>query len=186
MIGPKIYHNRSQRPAWWLAAARANWHLRCQYRLPPDLPPLEQVVQEPSDVVPYLALLREQKQKIDPIFLATRPPYMSREGPQAEPSHESYLSFFERMILSSESIATMTAEEVKELLAPFQDLPQFRIITPIVERRWAYEREHIWAKRRQAFRQRVQSELIAEALHPRRVERLLGLVGFDGLLEIID
>jgi hypothetical protein len=181
MFGPKLYHNRTQRPAWWLRGARQQWELRCQGRLPSDLVQLEQIVQQPSDLAPFLALLYEQKQYVDPIHLATRPSYMSKEGPQAEPCHTSYLSLFERLILSSEAIATMTPQEVDELLAPYQVLVQFAIVSPLIKARWTYERERITFRRRTKFCQALRDEIISEAWHPRRVERILNLFGWDGL-----
>jgi hypothetical protein len=182
MIGPKLTHNRTQRPSWWLEGARKHWELRCQYRVPPDLPPLEAIVQEPSDVAPFLALVREQKKPIPQIYLDTRPPYMSREAPQAEPCHTGYLSLFERIIESAEPIATLTPQEVDELLGPFQDLLQFSAVTQLIKRRWDYERERIYTRRRAKFRQLLHDTIIGEAMHPRRVERILEQHGFEGLI----
>lgn len=178
---PRPLYNRTTRPEWWLAAARANWELRCQMRLPPDLPPLEHVVQCPDDLAPFLALLREQKQYVNPLHLASRPPYMSSEPPQAEPCHTAYLSLFERIMLTSQELAALPAADVDALLAPFEDLIGFRSVMMLIKRRWDYERERVWQKRRAAFMRTCHCQVIGGALAPHRISHILETYGWEGL-----
>ena len=167
----------------WLQNVRGIWLLYCHMSLPSrDVRLLiKESVKVPTDLPPFLALLREQRQAIPQIFLDTRPSYMLREPPQAEPSHTGYLALFERILESSDSIAAMSETEVTAVLSPFQDLPGFRAITPILLNRWDYERRRVWRNRRQAFCRALKEELIAAAYAPQRVEGLLERYGHEGL-----
>lgn len=173
----------ASRPAWWLQNVREIWRLYCGMGLPSRDARLliKESVKGPTDISPFLALLREQRQKIPQIFLDTRPHYMSKEPPQAEPCHTGYLALFERILESSDSIAAMSEAEVMVLLTPFQDLPQFRAVTQILLNRWDYERRRVWRNRRQAFCRALEEELIAAAYAPQRVEGLLERYGHEGL-----
>jgi hypothetical protein len=120
---------------------------------------------------------------IHPILLATRPPYMPKHGPQYSPSHPVWISLFDNIFTngSNYQIITLTDAEIDSIVESIKDLPDFMSAWPAIRARWQSEREQLWEIRRHYFMTNYAREIIAEAIHPRRVERILEMGGFEAL-----
>ncbi len=144
------------------------------------------LINSPDDLFAFFAQLRGIWKYVRPEFLATRPPYMPNHGDQAEPT--DYMPLFEALFAPDhsayEAVATMLPTEIDALFEAYSDFPVFSFRTAVLRARWNYEAQRIWLKRRTAFCKALKEDVIAAAMHPRRIEHILNTYGWDALMEL--
>jgi hypothetical protein len=184
---------REWNPILWDATVRQYWTWLAG-NTPPGLHLADQVrvtwaaalINSPEDLSHFFAQLRGIWKHVPPEFLATRPPYMPDHGDQAEPT--DYMPLFEALFAHDhpayEAIATMLPSEIDALFEAYNDFPVFWFRAAVLRARWNYEAQRVWLKRRTAFCRALKESVIAEAMHPRRIEHIINHYGFDALLDM--
>jgi hypothetical protein len=177
-------------PHAWAAAVREFWEERRDQR-PKD--PVKgwkrntefvRLINSIDDLRAAFTILRTVKQHIPEIFLATRPAYMSKEGPQWEPCHTGYLALLEGILEEKPGVTMASETELAAFWAENAGLLQLntpQLLTALTGR-WHYEKERMMRRKRRAFQDELWEELVAEAMHPRRVQHILDKYDMDGLM----
>jgi hypothetical protein len=141
-----------------------------------------------DDLLHAFEILKSVKQHVPEIFLQTRPPYMSREGPQWEPCHTGYVALLEGVLEDVPGVTMVTDEEIAELWLRNPSLTQLNhpSLRQAIESRWKYERARALRRKQREFMDVFQHDVIAAALHPKRVEYILTHYDFEGLMATFD
>jgi hypothetical protein len=188
-----VRFRREWNPLLWDATVRQYWTWLAS-NTPPGLRLSDQVnvkwaaalINSPGDLLAFFAQLRGVWKYVLPQFLATRPPYMPDHGDQAEPT--DYFPLFEALFAPNhsayEAIATMLPSEIDALFEAYSDFPVFSFRVGVLRARWNYEAQRVWLKRRTTFCRALKEDVIAEAMHPRRIARLLDQYGWEALMEM--
>jgi hypothetical protein len=110
---------------------------------------------------------------------------MSREGPQYEPCHVGYVALLEGILEDVPGFTMASEEELQAFLAENRELVQFNspALQQAIMGRLQYERNRALRRRQRHFTDFLRDDVVAEAMHPRRVEWLLNRHGFEGLEE---
>ena len=182
--------DRLRNPHTWAAAVRDFWEER-RDGLPKE--PAKgykrnaqfvRLINNIDDLRAAFTILRTVKQHIPQIFLDTRPSYMSREGPQWEPCHTGYLALLEGILEDKPGVTMASEEELAAFWTENSGLLQLN--TPQLRQaltgRWHYEKDRMLRRKQRVFKDELCEELIAEAMHPRRVQHILDKYDMDGLM----
>lgn len=138
-----------------------------------------------DDLRAALLILTTLRTYVNPDFLATRPSYMKQEGDQAELQRQDYYPVFEAVLENNPGIVLASGQEIRAVLEEFAE----RLPVLWATRFWFYSNLEFYSarmRRRQqvlstAKRQQLKLGVIEQAMHPRRVERLLEIGGFEAL-----
>lgn len=182
--------DRLRNPAAWATAVRDFWEERRDQR--PKHPErgfkrnteFVRLINSIDDLRAAFTILRAVKQNIPEIFLATRPSYMSKEGPQWEPCHTGYLALLEVILEDKPGVTMASEEELAAFWAENSGLLQLNTpqLRSALTGRWHYEKDRMLRRKQRAFKDELCEELIAEAMHPRRVQHILDNYDMDGLM----
>lgn len=177
-------------PELWRAAILKGWEWRA--RLAP-LAVADQVsykmfasmIRTPEDLRAALAILSDAHAPLNPLFAATRPPYMSQQGELLDTriGDLTYGPIFEEILETRPEITTMLPSEVDALFLSCWHLPNLSGRAQVLKARWAYEREKIWDARRRRFKAALREDIIATACRPARIARLIEEHGFDAVTD---
>jgi hypothetical protein len=184
---------RAWNPHLWDTVAREIWKQRCSSHRPPFTPfpavPISNkqilsMVKTLDDLHAFFEQLLGLWEYVQPEFLATRPPYMKPHGDQAEPTWGTYTAMFEAFFTSPEHYAILTAspQECDAFFTKF--CPKLRRLAydeTMLRRMWYSYQTEFYRKRRAEFKRHFRQLIIAEALRPARVAKLLEAHGFDVL-----
>lgn len=185
--------NRLLNPAAWATAILDFWTERRTRRLRAGATAYANnrhfaaLVQSFDDLWVSLEILLTVKKDVPDLFLETRPPYMSREGPQWEPSREGYLALLEEVLENNPGVTMVGDETLERLRVQFVapgGLPNLENTWTSLTNRWAYERDRLHRQARRRFCNETEEDLIAKALHPTRIGRLLNTYGWAALEEL--
>lgn len=182
--------DRLRNPDIWAIAVRDFWEERRDGR-PKDSTKgwkrnaeFIKLINSIDDLRAAFTILRTIKQSIPQIFLDTRPPYMSREGPQWEPCHTGYLALLEGILEDKPGVTMAFPLELEAFWAENAGLPQLNTpqLRAALGGRWEYEKNRMLRRKQRVFVDELWEELIAEAMHPRRVQHILENYDMEGLM----
>jgi hypothetical protein len=182
--------NRLKTPDAWAAAVLSFWEERRDGR-PKD--PIGgwkrntefvRLINSIDDLRAAFTILRTVKQNIPQIFLATRPAYMSKESPQWEPCHTGYLALLEGILEDKPGVTMASAAELDAFWTENAGLIQLNTpqLRQAIQGRWQYEKERMLRRKQRAFKDELWEELVAGAMHPKRVQHILDHYDMDGLM----
>lgn len=199
--GANLYRplpNRWRSPAAWDATILSFWQER-NTGVPADLYlgrffnwQFARMVQNPEDLRAALRILLSVKQPIPQHFLDSRPPYMSREGPQYEPDHVAWMALLEPVLENNNGIKLAGTAELASVVDEFRDtLPQLYGRRQWILDRQRYEADRVWRQQRRHFEDVYRQEVVAGAMNPRRVEHMMNVAeeispgtGIDAVMHV--
>jgi hypothetical protein len=150
------------------------------------------LVQNPEDLRSALRILLQVKQFVPQHFLDSRPPYMSREGPQWEPDFVAWMALLEPVLEENNGIKLASTGELASVVDEFRDtLPQLYGRRQWILDRQRYEADRVWRQKRRHFEDVYRQEVVAGAMNPRRVEHMMNVAeavcpgsGIDAVMHV--